>query len=231
MEPTIPWYKSAILRQQIVQAAVALTALIGVNTETIDLDATVASIFAGIAGVIALWTFITRLVKPAPNLTATAQAKEEQLVQDGKLPRQGGFFRPGAALLVLAISTALALGVGAMSGCANTKAAYKEASGITETAYVVAEHYAALVNQAANLAQLPTTAPEAKEAMKAADNAVRPLILGDPARGLPSLQTLVDRYDRVRTAQTQTELQNAINAAVLELANLINAVKQAARSQ
>lgn len=114
----LPWYKSAILRQQIVQMLVAATALIGVNTETIDLDATVASIFAGIAAVIAIWTFITRLVKPAPNLTAAAQNKEDQLRASGQLPPQRGFFRPSGAVLAFVISALAALAVGTMSGCA-----------------------------------------------------------------------------------------------------------------
>lgn len=115
---SLPWYKSAILRQQIVQVLVAATALFGINTGTIDLDSTVASIFAGIAGVIAVWTFITRLIKPAPNLTATAAAKEDELRDAGKLPTQRGFFRPDAAVLALILASLAALAVSTMSGCA-----------------------------------------------------------------------------------------------------------------
>lgn len=119
---TLPWWKSAILRQQIVQLLVATTALVGINTDTIDLDATVASIFAGIAGVIALWTFITRLLKPSPPITATAVREEIRQVAAGTIPAsptgpQRGFFRPGAAVLALVLATLAAFAVTALSGC------------------------------------------------------------------------------------------------------------------
>jgi hypothetical protein len=225
----LPWYKSAILRQQIVQLIVAGTALIGINTETIDLDATVASIFAGIAAVIALWTFITRLVKPAPNLTATAQNKEDELRAEGKLPSQRGFFRPGAALLAFVLASVAALAFGALSGCAGTKSAYQAAQSLPDTAYVVAEHYAAVVHEAANIAALPGTPAEVKDALKKADAAVKPVILGNPTTGLPGLRTLAERYQAVRTAENEAALQAALNDAVRELANFINAVKAARR--
>jgi hypothetical protein len=225
----LPWYKSAILRQQIVQLIVAGTAIVGVNTETIDLDATVASIFAGIAALIAVWTFITRLVKPAPNLTATAQNKEDELREAGKLPPQRGFFRLGASVLVFALATIATLAFASLSGCAGTKAAYRAAESLPDTAYVVGEHYAAVVHEAANLAALPTTPADVKDAMKKADNAVRPLILGNPSTGLPGLRTLAERYQAVRSAENEAALQAALNDAIRELANFINAVKAARR--
>lgn len=227
---SIPWYKSAILRQQVVQLLSAATLILGIKTDTINLDETVAMLFGGVAAVVAVWTFITRLRKPAPNLTATAAATEARLVAEGKIPpKQGGFFRPGAAVLAFVLAAFVALVCSSVSGCVGTQAAYKSAQSLPDTAYVVAEHYAAVVHEAADLAGLPTTPPEVKDALKAADARVKPLILGDPARGLPGLRQLSERYQAVKDAKTQADLQRAVDAAVLELARLITAVKAARR--
>lgn len=234
MDPKLPWYQSAIVRQQIVQIVVAATALFGVNLGDFDVDATLVSIFAGIAGVVGLATLLTRLFKPAPNLTETAAAKEVELVANKAIPPsptgpQRGFFRPTLGVLLALASAGLAFVV--LPGCANTKAAYEAARAtenpVADTAYVIAEHYAAVVHEAANLAALPTTPASVKETLKAADRAVKPLILGNPSTGAPGLQTLAATYTAVRSAENQAQLQAAINAAVLELAKLINAVKTA----
>jgi hypothetical protein len=239
MDPKIPWYQSAIVRQQLVQIIAAGTALFGVNLGDFDVDATLVSIFAGIAGLVGVWTLVTRLFKPNPNLTETAANKERQLVRDGVLPsvhvsngrQQGGFFRPALVLWIALFAAGVSVAV--LPGCAGTRDAYSSAratdNAVADTAYVVAEHYAAVVHEAANLAQLATTPDDVKDAMKAADRAVKPLILGDPNTGQPGLRVLAERYAAVRTAATQAELQAAINAAVLELSKLINAVKAARR--
>lgn len=229
MEPKLPWYQSAIVRQQIVQIVVAATALFGVNLGDFDVDATLVSIFAGIAGVVGVWTLLTRLFKPAPPMTDTAAAKA--IDRQVKL-RQGGFFR--ASLLVcLALASCAALVV--LPGCASTKAAYEAAretdNAVADTAYVVTEHYAAVVREAADLAALPTTSESVKDALKAADRAVKPLIVGNPDTGAPGVRQLAARYTAVKSAANQAELQAAINAAVLELAKLINAVKTARSPQ
>ena len=74
MEPRIPWYQSAIIRQQIVALIVAVLGLLGVTTD-IDWSATVTAVFAGIAAVVPIWTIVTRLVKPAPPITDAAATK------------------------------------------------------------------------------------------------------------------------------------------------------------
>ena len=43
MDPTIPWYKSAIVRQQIVAFIVAGLGLLKITTD-VDIDATVAAV-------------------------------------------------------------------------------------------------------------------------------------------------------------------------------------------
>lgn len=229
---TLPWYKSAIVRQQIVQLLVAVVALFGFNTEGIDLDATTASIFAGIAAVVSVWTLVTRIFKPAPNLSQTAADKEIELVSRGEIPAQNpkerGFVR-GAALIVLAWLTFAAVVLVTVTGCAGTTSAYKAAQSLPDTAYVVTEHYAAVLNEATAIASQPDTPASVKDALKKAAEEVQPIVRGDPATGRPSLQDLAATYQRVRDAESETELQLALNRAVETLAKFINAVKSAGR--
>lgn len=226
MEPNLPWYKSAILRQQIVQLIVSASALSGIALPGIDWDATVSAIFAGIAAAIAVWTIVTRLFNPAPNITVKAAQKEQALVAKGTIPKQGGFARLGVLIL-------LALGAFAtvpfVSGCAGTQSAYREAreNGLADIAYVVTEHYAAVLKEAADLRQSPGTPREAIEAMQRADRAVKPIILGDPARDFPSLRKLVEKYQAIGDAKTEADLQARINDAIREISNFSKAVKAA----
>jgi hypothetical protein len=228
---TLPWYKSAIVRQQIVQLVAALVALVGINTGGIDLDATVASIFGGIAAVIAVWTLLTRIFKPAPNLSQTAAAKEVELVVRGDIPAQNptqrGFARPGVMLLLAALATVATIAIS--SGCAGTTSAYKAAQSLPDTAYVVTEHYAAVLNEATGIASQPDVPAEVKAALQKAAAAVQPIVRGDPATGQPSLHELATRYQSVRDAKSEAELQDALNRAIETLANFINAVKSARR--
>lgn len=210
----LPWYKSAIIRQQVVQLIVAGLALVGVTTD-LDWSATVEALFGGVAAVVAIWTIVTRLFKPAPAITETAAKKEQAM-------KQGGFARPDI-LVPLALLGILAT----VLGCAGTTAAYKSAQSLPDTAYVVTEHYAAVLKEAADLAALPGTPANVKDALKKADNAVRPFVIGDTATGQPGLRALADRYQAVKDAQTEADLQRAIDAAVRELSNFIKAVKAA----
>lgn len=234
---TTPWYQSAIVRQQITQLVVALTALFGVNLGGLDVDATLVSIFAGIAALIAVYTTVTRIFKPAPNLSQTAAKKEVEMVADGKIPpsptgpgSQRGFVRGGALFVLAGVAIVCGLVAGSMTGCAGTRDAYRASESVSDTAYIVAEHYSAVVKEAANIAQNPATPPEVKAALKAADAAARPLIVGNSATGAPGVRQLAERYSAVKSAATEAELQRAVDAAVLELAKLINAVKAARRT-
>lgn len=232
MDQTIPWYQSAIVRQQIAQIVVALTALVGIKLGAFDVDATLQAIFAGIAALIGVWTLLTRIFKPAPNLSVRAVNKEVELVNEKKIPPSPtgparGFFRPAFAFVLAACAALLSIAV--LSGCAGTTGAYKAAKSLPDTAYVVTEHYAAVVKEAADLAQLPGTPDNVKAALKRADQVAKPLVLGDPALGLPSLEVLAKRYQEVRDAKTEADLSAAVTRAVEAVAQFINAVK-AARS-
>lgn len=228
MDPTMPWYKSAIIRQQIVQLILVVLGLFGIVTD-VDWSVTVEAIFTGIAGVVAVWTIITRLFKPAPNMTSVAAEKEQKMILKGTHPTQGGFVRLSFVWLLAAIASLFVL-PGLLSGCTGTKAAYKAADSLADTAYVITEHYAAVLHEAAELREHTGTPAAAVKAMQEADRIVKPLILGDPTTGRAGLRELAQTYTAVRTAETEAELQDAINRAVRELSKLINAVKTARRN-
>ena len=106
-----------------------------------------------------------------------------------------------------------------LAACVGTKSAYQAADTLDEQAYVITEHYAAVVKEAANLAQQPGTPRKLVEGMQAADRAAKPIIVG--------LAPVVARYTAIKNAQTEAELQAAVNDALLALTNLINSVKAA----
>lgn len=232
----LEWLKSsAIIRQQVSLIVVTVLTILGVKLD-FDLSAQVEKIAAEIGVLAALlvpvWTIITRVRKPAPNLSATAKAKEKELVEKGDLPdnlathevvqeikadraREGGFARVGllAALAIGAIATAMFV------GCTGTAAAYKAAEDPAEYAFVIVKHYESLVNQAADLKDRPTTSAQAVAAMQKADSAAGPVI--------EKLRGLRDAYLAVHSASSEAELQAAINQAVSVVADFIRAVSSA----
>jgi len=211
---TIPWYQSAVLRQQIVQLIVAALALFGVASDDVNLDDMVGGLLAGVAGLTALWTIATRLYKPHPPITESAAAAHDRLLEK----QQGGAARPFLLAMLLGVALIPAF---ALPGCvgSGTRAAYSEAQNLGEQAYVLAEHYAALVEQAANLKDKPTTPTTAVAKMQAADRAAKPVVL--------RLKTVRDAYVATKTAQTEAELQLAVNQAVLVIADLVRAIQAA----
>ena len=106
-----------------------------------------------------------------------------------------------------------------LAGCAGTQSAYRAASTLEQQAYVVTEHYAALVHEAADLATQPGTPRAVIDRLQEADQAVKPVIVG--------LAPLVERYTAIHDAKTEAELQAAVNEALIALTDFINAVKAA----
>jgi hypothetical protein len=209
---TIPWYQSSILRQQIVQLIVAALTIFGVSSGDFDINGTVGLVFGGITGVTAVWTFITRLYKVHRPITQVAAEKHMALNS------QRGFARP-LALLMLSLCACSSLALLPACAGSGTRAAYSEAKTVSEQAYVLAEQYAALVEQAANLKEKPTTPTSAIARMQKADQAAKPVVL--------KLKTVRDAYVAAKSAQTEAELQVAINNAVLVVADLVRAVQSA----
>lgn len=187
-----------------------------------------------------VWAGWARATKPSPPLTETAKQATVEAVQSGKLeniampPRQGGFLRLAFALF-LALFLAVAAG-GFLAGCSGTKAAYavaasRPATVLPDTAYVLAEQYRAVLHEAADLKASGRLPAHFVERMQSADDALKPLVLGDPAAVPPrkGLQQLSETFQAVRSAATEAELQRAVDDAVLALAEFLRTV-QAARS-
>lgn len=212
---TIPWYRSAILRQQIAQMVIAVLTLFGIASENFDVDATLAAVFAGAGGLIAIWTFGTRMFKPTPPITAVAvEAIQERDAKIATAKRQGGFVRPLLlALMFVFASTTLMV----LPGCIATRSAYREAQSLDEYAYVLTEHYAALVKQAADLKDKPNTPASTIAAMRKAD------LVAGPA--VAKLRPLALALSASRSSATQAELQKAVDEVVLALADLVRATK------
>jgi hypothetical protein len=134
----------------------------------------------------------------------------------------------GKASLALALLFPLALMLAGLGGCTGTREAYKAATAspqrLEATAYVVSEQYYAIVAEAASLKAAGTLSGLKLEAVRRADDAVRPLVIGGPA-GAPGIVQLRAAYRNVKDAKSEADLQKAVDAAVLKLADLINAVK------
>lgn len=114
----IPWYESAIVRQQVIMIVVGLAGVLKLATD-IDIDATVTAVFAGIAAVMPVWTMITRLTKAHPPLTDAAALREDAVQKEltaKAAGRQGGFVRAGMLGVLLALGSITVLSV-TTAGC------------------------------------------------------------------------------------------------------------------
>lgn len=221
---TIPWYESRVLQQQIVQLLVAALTLFGVASDEINLEDTAGLIFGGITGAVALWTFMTRLFHPHPPITQSqVDATEARVAKEAIARKQGGYARNGlvATLLVVGLALLATGTVLAVHGCtgSGTREAYKQADNVGEQAYVLAEHYATLIEQAAILKAKPTTPLSAISKMQEADRVAKPVVL--------RLKSLRDAYVATKNADTEAQLQLAVNQAVLAVADLVRAVNTA----
>lgn len=116
-----------------------------------------------------------------------------------------------------------------VGGCSGTLSAYKAAYDPSDYAYVITEHYSALVHEAALLRVKPTTTSAQIAAMQKAELAVRPFVLGskDAQAPQPSLRELAAAWNATHNATTQADLQAAIDVAITHLVDLVRAVSSA----
>lgn len=215
----IPWYASGIIRQQIVMIILGVLGLAGFKTD-IDIDNLVGTVLGAIAVLVPIWTIITRSTKANPPITDGAASKEVEMQSQLSLNRLQRGRSCVPLLVVIAILGSLCVG---LVGCAGTTTAYKVAEGVDQQAYVVLEHYSALLKEANALKSKPGVPPEVVDAMRRADVKVYPLV--------QRVRSLRDAYVAVKSADNEEALQRAVNDAVLLLADLINAVKQARGAQ
>lgn len=93
--PTIPWWQSRIIQQQVAVLLGSLTALLGVAAG-FNWDAWVQALFGGVGAVVALWTIVTRLRRATPPITQVGAARtaQKQAELTGKAPPAGGTTAP-----------------------------------------------------------------------------------------------------------------------------------------
>ena len=90
MEKVIAWLRaSAILRQQVALIVVTVLGLFGQSLD-FDLNQTLEKVTDAVVALLVVllpvWTIVTRIRKPAPNLSAAAKKTEVRLVEQGKIP-------------------------------------------------------------------------------------------------------------------------------------------------
>lgn len=100
-----------------------------------------------------------------------------------------------------------------LTACSGTKYAYESATTLEAKAYVVTEHYAAVLKEA-NALNLQGSA---RAAVQAADSKAAPLVL--------KLREVAQAYTAAKTADNEDALQKALNAAAVAVSDLVNAVK------
>lgn len=246
--------KIALLDSQTIRALiVALVGVIGMVcsffgvSEALFPSEKVEKLADGVATLVTLigvlWAGWARATRPSPPLTEKAVEATKVAVQKGDLTsvpatppkNQGGFLRLGFASVLAALALAIVAG-GPLAGCTGTKAAYSAAQTrpetvLPDTAYVVAEQYRATLREAVELKQSGRLPAEVVDRLQAADAALKPLVLGDPSATppKPGLRQLSEAFVAVRSASTEADLQRAVDAAVLALADFVRAV-DAARS-
>lgn len=104
-----------------------------------------------------------------------------------------------------------------ISGCAGTKSAYRAAEGVDQTAKVVSEHYYALVREANELRRNGVLRGTSLQNAQQVVSETRPVIL--------QMADVARRYDLVRNAQTQAELERAVNEAAIAVSRLVDIIK------
>jgi len=104
-----------------------------------------------------------------------------------------------------------------LAGCTGTRAAYKAADGLDETAKVVSEHYYALVHEANVLKDSGQLAGQELDTAQALVATTAPVIL--------DLASAAQTFETLQTAETEAELQKAINDAAIAVSRLVDLIK------
>lgn len=114
----------------------------------------------------------------------------------------------------------LSLLLSGVVGCVGTREAYKAADSPDKQAFVIAEHYAALIHEAANLKDAGAPADVVAK-MQAADDIARPLVF--------QLKPLADAYVAMESAANREALEKALGQAAIAVSDFINVVRGAHR--
>lgn len=103
-----------------------------------------------------------------------------------------------------------------IAACAGTKAAYKEADGLFETAFVVGEHYYALIREVNDLDDQGQLSSRDLRTLQEIALQTRPSVL--------ALLDAAEAYQSFESAETEDDLTLALADAAEAIARLINAI-------
>jgi hypothetical protein len=120
-------------------------------------------------------------------------------------------------LLFASLFACLTLAGGA--GCQHTREAYREAEDPGEYAFVLMEHYNALLKEAVVLKNAPGTPAEAVAWMRQVEFKATPAV--------KKLAELRQAWIDLQSAETEAQLQAATDAAALLIADMVRAVRDA----
>lgn len=120
-----------------------------------------------------------------------------------------------------------------LAGCTATRGAYQAADNPAETAYVVTEHYAAVLHEAADLVSNANTPADVKQLLKDLTAKATPLVkqlrpLADAyvqAAAAVDNAGAVDSADQAAVAKAQADLSQAVAQAVKVVAELTRQVR------
>ena len=118
--------------------------------------------------------------------------------------------KPWKLIAVVAMSTLIV-------ACAGTRSAYQAAETLEEQAYVVGEHYYALVREANELRR--SGALSGSTLTRAQD-----LVQGSRSI-IAELEDAARAYTNVRNAETQADLERALNEAAVAVSRLVDVIK------
>lgn len=229
---TIPWYKSAIIRQQIVALIAAVIGLLNIQTD-IDIDATITAIFGGIAAIIPIYTIITRMIKPNPPITETAAQKEEEFQkklrqQNAGSNPQSGFAR--VSLMGLIAAAAMLVAVVGLTGCKSLNPV-RAAETSEQRAYALYGSFIVYEEAATKLIQDPEVPESLKDGIRELDSVTKPVAdsLIDAAVTVLQIRAEVaaGETDRERLIIAIENLDRYINEAAPRIKALGTAVREA----
>ncbi len=228
---TLPWYKSAIIRQQIVALLLAVLGITGLGAklgDEFDIEKIVTGVFAFAALIIPAWTIFTRLFKPTPPMTETAAKKAEEMKPPIKMG-EGGFIRASMLGTLLALSAGVVLATGVV-GCVTWNPVAK-AQTSEQKAYALYGSFVVAEEAAAKLYVDPNIPQGVKSALRAADAVGKPVAdaLIDLAEEVFAIRLDVEagKTGEEKLAIAVANLDRYITESVPKLNALVNALRGA----
>lgn len=225
----IPWLDSGIIRGGLL----ALGALIGLLASMFGVDEAMFAakwtraidpILTIVATVATLYIMWKRSHSVTPPITDTAKAKTDERIEQTKtVSKETGHAQRDLLISIATfISVVLLIGIVMSSaGCGGTLRAYQQADTLEDQAKVLGEHYNSLQREAIALKAIVPA------------NALKAMQRGDKEAAVAVVAVLraSEAYREGQSAQTQLELQQAIDKAAKAILTFSDAVNRARGAQ